>query len=245
MLEREEKSLLLHRNDMNLLTFREPLSSWTHLIWLLAALLGSVPLWRRAGTDVGKRLGVVVFAGSLLFCSAGSFLFHAVPEAIAPPFRTMDHIGIYLLIAGTVTPIGLLVLDGWWRRGLLSGIWLLASLGIGLRLLTNLPMHVLTVLYLFMGWVGCATYFELTARLSPPRVRLLWQGGLLYTVGAVLNGLHWPVLIPNVFEAHEVFHLFVMAGSLCHYLFILWVVLPYEPAEEPMLEPAVLDAQAM
>jgi hemolysin III len=212
-------------------SFREPVSAWTHLFWLLLAIPATWVLWRRAPRRVLERFGVQAFSFGLVVCYAGSWLFHAVPEEVVRPFRTADHIGIYLLIAGTVTPIGLVVLSGWWRTALVGGIWLLGFLGIGLRLSADLSLGTLTALYLFMGWVGCLTYFELARRLGHARMRPLWIGGLFYSAGAVLNGLHWPVLVPGLVESHEVFHLLVMAGTAWHYYFIYAAVLPYRAAQ--------------
>jgi hemolysin III len=216
---------------MHVHLFREPISAWTHFAWMALALPATVLLCRRAGRDVTRLAGAAVFGATLTLCYAGSWLYHSVPPEHAAFFHALDHVGIYLLIAGTVTPIGLVVLDGWWRLGLVGGIWLLAASGIAVRLLATVPLPVMTGLYLFMGWVGCATYFELASRLSHARMRLLWAGGLVYTAGAVLNSMRWPVLVPGVFEAHELFHLFVMAGSVCHYLFVLHEVLPYQARE--------------
>ncbi|MFO0878488.1 MAG: hemolysin III family protein [Gemmataceae bacterium] len=227
---------------MDVLGFREPVSSWTHLTWMLLAIPGLIPLWKAAGNDGLKRLGALVFGGTLIFCFAGSFLFHSVPATWVNLFRTMDHVGIFLLIAGTVTPIGLVVLDGWWRRGLVGGIWLLAGAGIAIRLRGPQPMIVMTTFYLFMGWVGCATCCELARRLSFRGLFYLVMGGVFYTAGAIINCMHWLRPFPGIFEAHEIFHLFVMAGSLCHYLFIVQVVLPYQAGTlaEPDLRPLSL-----
>lgn len=205
---------------------------------MLLAIPAAWPLWRRAGRDLDKRIGVVVYCVSLVVCYGGSGLYHSVPGHLVAACQTLDHIGIFLLIAGTVTPIGLVVLDGRRREALLGGIWLLAAVGIGLRLLTNVPIGVLTVLYLIMGWVGCLTYFELARRLTHAGVRPLWVGGLLYSIGAIINVLGWPVLLPGVFGSHELFHLFVMAGSGCHYLFILRRVLAYEATPSPSAPPS-------
>jgi hemolysin III len=147
-----------------------------------------------------------------------------VPLALKHPFQRVDHIGIYLLIAGTVTPIALVVLRGRWRVGLLSGIWGLALAGIVLQFEVDVPMRVLTLMYVVMGWLGCASFFELTRLLGHARLRPPWLGGLFYTVGAVvelfytvgavIDTANWPVLVPGVFVSHELFHPFVMAGSL-------------------------------
>jgi hemolysin III len=212
--------------------FREPASAWTHLLWLVTSVPATWLLWRLARGSAVKRAGMLVFGAAMAFCYAGSFLFHSVPSGLARPFNTLDHIGIYLLIAGTVTPIALVVLDGWWRVGLLSGIWALAVAGIVLRLTAPLSIRAATFFYVVMGWVGCSTYFELARRLSHARMRPLWVGGLFYTVGAVCNTLNWPMIAPHRFGPHEVFHLFVMAGTAWHFYFMLSAVLPYQPPPE-------------
>ena len=183
-----------------------------------------------------------MFGFCLIFCSAGSFLYHSVPARLARPFRTIDHIGIYLLIAGTVTPIALVVLRGKWRIGLLGGIWALALAGIILGLTTVLPISVMTVFYLVMGWVGGIVYFELVKYLSQAAVRPIWIGGLFYSIGAVCNRMNWPVLWPGVFGAHEVFHLFVIAGSAWHYYFMLSVLAPYQERLPSLSVPDVREA---
>jgi hemolysin III len=196
---------------------------------MVMAIPATCALWPLARGNTLKQIGVLVFGFTLMFCYGGSWLYHSVPKALARPFNTVDHIGIYLLIAGTVTPIGLIVLRGRWRASLLGGIWAFAVAGIALRLITQLPLHIITGLYLIMGWIGCATYFELARNLTHARMRPLWIGGLFYSVGALINGTGWPILAPGLFGAHEMFHLFVMAGSVCHFWFMRSAVLPFDP----------------
>jgi hemolysin III len=212
---------------MNWFHVREPVSAWTHFVPMALALPGTCLLLSRCRSDPLKRAGMWIFGLTMMFCYAGSWLFHSVPESLADTFVLIDHIGIFLLIAGTVTPIGLVILRGRWRIGLVGGIWLLALVGIGLRVSAEMPIRAMTASYLVMGWIGCTTYFELVRALGPARVRLLWMGGVIYSTGAVINGLGWPVLVPGVFEAHELFHLFVMAGTVCHFWFIYTVIAPY------------------
>jgi hemolysin III len=233
---------------MDWLHAREPVSAWTHFAWMAMALPGTWYLWRQSD-DPLKRISLMIFGFSMMFCYASSYLYHAVPDSLAASCSLIDHIGIYLLIAGTVTPIGLVILRGWWRLGLVGGIWVLALLGIALRLSAELPLQGRTVSYLFVGWIGFTTIFELGRTLTFPRIRWLWIGGVLYSIGAVCNGLHWPALYPGVFEAHELFHLFVMAGTACHYWFMLAVVVPYRPsATAPLVallgQPAAPDLQS-
>lgn len=221
---------------MQWLQFREPVSAWSHALGFLLALPVSALLLRRAGKDRVKQFGFLVFGLTLLACYGGSALYHG---ARATPDRlrwlaTVDYIGIYLLIAGTVTPVALVVLEGRWRWGSLALAWLLAACGIGLRLTVHsLPLMVTTGLYLAMGWGVLTCYFELARALPPRAMNLALLGGFFYSAGAVLNVLHWPVLWPGVVGPHEVFHVFVLAGSTAHVLFALTVVAPYRraPAE--------------
>jgi hemolysin III len=207
---------------------REPVSAITHGLWLLLSLPGTYVLWRLSRGDRAKQAGMLIFGLGLVLCYGGSCLFHSVPARLAHACNLLDHIGIYMLIAGTVTPIALVVLRGWWQTGLLGLIWLLAATGIALRLSTNLSLAQRTAFYLVMGWIGCATYIELARHLSHARLRPMWVGGLFYSIGALINLAHWPALAPPVFGAHELFHLFVMVGSLWHYHFMLAVLVPYE-----------------
>jgi hemolysin III len=215
---------------MDWLTFREPVSAWTHFAWMVLAMPGTWVLWRLSRGDLLKRIGLSIFGATLLFCYAASGLFHSVPARLAGEFATFDHIGIYLFIAGTVTPVGLVLLRGRLRVGVVAGIWVLALLGIVLRLTAELSIRELTVCYLAMSWLACMTYLELMRRLPASKLRPILLGGLFYSAGAVLNGVHWPVLVPHVLEWHEIFHLCVMVGTLFHYYFMLSAVLPYRPS---------------
>jgi hemolysin III len=232
--------------------FREPVSAWTHFLWLILAFPGTWLLWRRSRGDRLKQLAMLLFGLGLVLCYGGSWSFHAVrlSERSIQRFNTLDHIGIYVLIAGSATPIALVILRGRWRRYLMLVIWLLAVVGIVLCLTPlEIPILVSTILYVVMGWIGCVTYFELASRLSHAAVRPVWIGGLMYTIGAVLNVRGWPTIMPGVFEAHEVFHLFVMGGSACHYWFMFRVVAPYHRTTSEAISaisyrlPALADGQ--
>src|SRR5262249_50849158 len=142
------------------------------------------------------------------------------------------------LIAGTATPMALIMLDGRRRVGLLASTWLMALSGAAVRLWLGMTTQLATAWYLLMGgWVLCVMSGELTRALSPRGVRPWWLGALFSAVGAFLNLRGWPDLVPGVFGAHEVFHLFVMAGSLCHYYFMVARVLPFERAHVPATRP--------
>jgi hemolysin III len=219
---------------MDLLGLREPVSAGTHGLWLLLAMPGTVLLWRRSERDRSKQISLLVYGLSLVFCYAASMLLHGLklPGERLLVFSIMDHIGIYFLIAGTYTPIAWTLMRGQWRWGSLFLAWLAASAGSLLQVsYGSLPPSVYTWVYLGMGWGAVLCYAEL-ARSVPPRALLpLLAGGLIYSVGAVINLIHWPEFWPGVFGSHELFHLFVMSASLLHYLFMLTVVVPYARPE--------------
>ncbi len=215
---------------MDWLSPHDPVSAWTHGLWMLACVpAGAYLMWRNRG-DAGKLIGTAVLSISLIVCFSASALFHAAAEGpVRNALHTLDYLGIYLLIAGSGTPIALSILRGWWRRWLLLQLWTLAAAGAVLRLTVGMPHALGTIFYLAMGWVGVITYFELAKRVTHAALRPLWVGGLCYSIGAAINLVGWPDPWPHVFGFHELFHLWVMAGSACHYWFILTVVTPYRP----------------
>jgi hemolysin III len=216
---------------MNWLSPHDPVSAWTHGLWMLAAVPAGVLLVWRNRREAGKRVGTAVFAVTLVACLGASGFYHAASDGpLREALHTLDHLGIYLLIAGSATPIALSILRGWWRRWLLVQIWFLAAAGAMVRLTIDVAPWLSTVFYLAMGWVGVVTYFELARRVTHKGLRPLWAGGVCYSVGAAVNVMHWPDPWPGVFGSHELFHLCVMAGSACHYWFMLRVVTPYRPA---------------
>ncbi len=220
---------------MNFLDMREPLSSWTHCAGLLLALPGTWLLWRRSVGDPGKRLSLLVYGLTLAFCYSASTLFHGVrlSSARIAAFARLDGVGIFALIAGSYTPIAWSLMRGRWRRWTLATVWGVAATATVLIATGRHFSPVLgTGLYLGMGWGAVVCYAEIAKVVSHRALLPIVAGGLFYSVGAVLNLLHWPVLWPGTFGPHELFHLFVLAGSLAHYWFILEVVVPFEPVAE-------------
>lgn len=216
---------------------REPTSAWTHFAWMVLAIPGTILLLWLSRRRPLTQFSMLVFGLSTMFCMLGSFLFHAAPASLVAPFDELDHIGIYVMIAGTVTPIAILGLRGRWRGSLLVVIWALAAAGITIRLVSQPPLVVRTAFYLIMGWIGVVTYFQLAQRLSHRKVSLIWIGGLLYTVGAAINVFDWPTLNARWFDAHALFHVFVMAGNFAHFAFMV-VVLEHQREPRANLGPA-------
>jgi len=214
---------------MALLDFREPVNAWSHGLWLLLSIPATWVLWSRCEGDRAKRLSLLIFGLSLSVCYAGSTLFHAVrlPEIWISRFDELDHVGIFVLIAGSYTPVAWNHLQGRLRWGTLASVWLLCVLGSAFLLSWGVfSMFWSTCFYMAMGWGAIICYIEMTRKLSHRALFPLLLGGFLYTTGAVINLVHWPILRPGVFAEHELFHLFVMAGSLAHFWFMLNVVAP-------------------
>src|SRR5205823_1230985 len=135
------------------------------------------------------------------------------------------HVGIHLLIAGSYTPVAWNLLRGRWRRVTLAAVWSTTLVASALLIMNiRLPMPLATCEYLALGWGALFCYFEIARVLSHRALRPLVVGGVLYSVGALLNLFHWPVLWPGVFGSHEMFHLWVMGGSFAHFWFMLSAV---------------------
>jgi hemolysin III len=215
---------------MNAFDFREPVSAWTHCVGLILALPGTLILWRRGDGEPGKRLSLLVYGLSLIFCYAASTLYHGVrvPADRLAAFVRLDGIGIFTLIAGSYTPLAWNLLRGWWRACTLMAVWGTAVTAIALIASGRRFSPALgTCIYLGMGWGVVVCYARIARVVSHRALLPVVLGGLFYSVGAVLNLVNWPALWPGVFGVHDLFHLFVMAGSLAHYWFILKVVVPF------------------
>lgn len=201
------------------------MSAWTHMAGLFLSLPASVWLVRQAGKQINKKVGFGLFGLGLFVCYLGSTLWHTFH---LETFARLDYIGIFLLIAGTTTGVVLGVFRGRWRWGMLSYVWTMAVLGIALAASpVRIPNLIYTAFYLAMGWMMCICYFELVRILGHRKLVLLLAGAIFYSLGAVINTSRWPSFWPQIFEAHELFHLFVMAGSLAHFFFMAHVVSPF------------------
>jgi hemolysin III len=207
---------------------REPVNGLTHLAGALLASVGLIVLLAtavRAGR-VDQIVAFGIFGFSLIALYTASALYHLLPLSPAgvARLRRVDHMSIFVLIAGTYTPFCLLALDGGWRVGLLSLIWGLALCGIILKLLwMDAPRWLSVMLYLGMGWVAVIAAPALFRAVPLGGMAWVLAGALVYSVGALIYGLRRPNPVPGVLGFHELWHLFVIAGSACHF----WAVLGY------------------
>lgn len=209
---------------------KEPVNGLTHFVWGFAALIGLTVLLVQSGGDPPKQVSLLVYGTGvviLFFMSSAYHLIRTSPEKTVL-LRKLDHTAIFLLIAGTYTPICFNVLTGVWRWGMLIGVWAVALGGIGLKLaFINIHRALSAGIYAAMGWLSLVAIQPLVQALPAGALAWMVAGGVVYTVGALVYALKWFNFAPGVFGFHEVWHLFVMAGSLCHYIMILAYVVPY------------------
>jgi len=208
--------------------FREPVNAWSHLIGLVLAAMGTVLLLHLARSPA-QTLAFAIYGGSLILLYAASTLYHALrlPHHRLRKLRTLDHIAIYFLIAGTYTPVALITLRGPSGWALLAAAWVIALAGIPFKLWwLDAPVWLSTAIYLAMGYMALLAAAPLARTVSAGGLAWLVAGGLAYTVGAVIFTRERPDPFPGRFGHHEIWHLLVLAGSGCHFAFMLLHVAP-------------------
>jgi hemolysin III len=180
------------------------------------------------GADGTRRQTVAaVFAGSVAACFGASALYHRVTwtPRQRPWMRRVDHAGVYLLIAGTYTPVCLLVLHGAWRPAILLTVYVGAGAAIMLKFAwVDAPKWLAAALGIALGWVAVVALPQLAVRLDPAAVALLGVGGLAYTAGAIVYARRRPDPLPAVFGYHELFHALTIVAVACQYVAIAFFV---------------------
>jgi len=202
--------------------FEEQLNAISHAI---GALLGVAAIVLLIIFDTHKTdwslFGVIVYGISIIILFTASTLYHAVNrEKLKHYFRIIDHIGIYLLIAGTYTPVLLITLEGSLGWTLFWAVWGIAGFGVILKLFFTGRFNTFsTLLYLVMGWLIVFDFSTLSSLLDSNGIVLLMAGGLAYTVGIVFYA------IEKIPYNHVIWHLFVLAGAICHFFMVLLYVI--------------------
>ena len=198
----------------------ERLNTWSHAIGALLGIAGLVILINKQQDTPWSLFSVLIYGISIIILFSASTLYHAVKtEKRKHYFRIIDHISIYLLIAGTYTPVLLLMLadsKGW---PLFYAVWGIAAFGVFLKLFFTGRFEVFsTLLYLVMGWLIVFDFSVLAERMDTNGLLFLFTGGLFYTVGIVFYAIN------KIPYNHVIWHVFVLAGAICHYFMILWYV---------------------
>lgn len=201
----------------------ERLNTFTHLLGAVIALAGLVVLVVFASLkgDVWRIVSFSIYGTSLFLLYLFSTLYHGTKGSVKAVFKKLDHIGIYLLIAGSYTPFVLVSLNGAWGWSLFGVIWGLAVIGILLDCFSSdEPRIIQVIIYLLMGWIALIAIKPLIESLSIAGFLWLLGGGLFYTVGIVFY-----ILDLKKYHFHGIWHLFVLAGSATHYFTIMYYVL--------------------
>ena len=206
-----------------------PLRGLLHGLAAAAAVVGVVVLAVRA-LDSRHLIAGLIFGLSLLAMFTISSLYHSVgwQERRKAFMQRLDHSMIFLVVAATFTPFGVVILDGWIRAVLLTLVWAAAIVGIALKFtLPRVKTGLSIGIQHSMGWISVAAMPLIWQRVGPGAVLLVLAGGICYTVGTVIFATKRPRLFPRVFSYHELFHVLVVAGSTLHFLAVLWYVMPY------------------
>lgn len=195
----------------------------THGVGLVLSVIGWIGLlvlsgWAGDGWDLAAS---AVFGGSLVFLYATSTLYHSVEtRRLKRTLRLLDHIAIFLLIAGTYTPFTVVLMREGWGWSVLAVVWGFALAGLLFKLFSRHRFHwTATSLYLIMGWLGVLLVDPVSAALPAGALLLIAAGGLAYTAGVVFLGWH------SLRYSHTIWHIFVLVGSACHYAAVVLYVL--------------------
>lgn len=206
---------------------KDPGSAITHFIGAVFSALAATPLllksYQNTGTFSLSFLALAVFIASMILLYAASTIYHTldVSPKVNKLLRKIDHMMIFILIAGTYTPVCMVVLGertGW---SLLALVWSIAAVGIAVKACwITCPKWFSSALYIAMGWVCVLAFTQIVRALPSGAFGWLLAGGVIYTAGGVIYALKLPIFNSRHqhFGSHEIFHLFVMGGSLCHYI---------------------------
>lgn len=207
------------------LGFYEPFSSMSHLLMSVLSLVGLVLLVRRGRGNGWRIFSLSLYSFTLIFLFSMSGVFHLLedPSTARMVLQRLDHAGIWTLIAGTFTPLHIILFRGAWRWAPLAIIWSLAIIGLVLQMVffESFPEILIMGLFLGMGWFGVISMLKMRSLYKKDKtLGLLVAGGIFYSVGAVIDFSHWPILWPGVIAQHELFHLFVILGATTQWYFI-------------------------
>lgn len=218
-----ETDLELNQKAEKKSVLRDPVSGLTHLGAAVAAVIGLIALLIMGWGDPTKEISLLIYGVSLIMMFAASAAYHMVdlgPD-VSAWLRKIDHSAIYILIAGTYTPICVHFFSGFWSWGPLVIIWIMALAGVIVKLFViREPRWVRAGAYLVMGWLSILGIPEILRTMPVGAIALLVLGGVLFTLGAVIYVMKKPDPWPGVFGFHEIWHIFIIFACLAHYILI-------------------------
>lgn len=208
---------------------KEPVNTWTHFVPFLTAIGGLVYLILATRANPVKLVTMTIFGASVIMLYGASSLYHWVKTTPRKELilRKFDHISIYFLIAGSYTPVFYYGLDGAWRWAMLTAVWALAVIGMFLKIwFIHAPRYVSTAFYLTLGWIALVPFFKLIHKFPLSAVIMMVAGGVAYTIGAIIYATKWFNFFPSRFGFHEIFHLFIVAGTVTHFMMMVLYIVP-------------------
>jgi len=211
------------------LPIKPKLRGWIHAAFTPAVLAAAVVLIILTPTGAAT-VAVIIFAITALSLFGTSAVYHigngVMATTVTKVLRRIDHANIFLIIAGTYTPLSVILLPPSSARLLLTIVWSGALVGLLVRLFWHsAPRWVYVPIYIALGWVAVGFMNQFSAYAGPATVWLIISGGLAYTIGAIFFALKWPNPWPKWFGFHEIFHAFTVAGFTCHAIAIFQAAL--------------------
>ncbi|MFK7822658.1 MAG: hemolysin III family protein [Oligoflexales bacterium] len=204
--------------------FSEPVSCFSHLLASFCFLCFTILLIYRGRGNGLRVTSLFLYGVCALYLFSMSGVYHLLePGGMAREvFQRLDHSGIWAMIAGTFTPIHMILFRGVWRWGVLVLVWSIAITGLTLEVIyfTKFPEWLSLLLYLSLGWLGLLTYILYIKTHNEAIIRNLVFGGIAYSLGGVFEFLRWPTIVPGIIGPHEIFHFFVILGAFFHGKFI-------------------------
>ncbi|SFG47589.1 PAQR family membrane homeostasis protein TrhA [Oribacterium sp. WCC10] len=215
----------MHFKDNSLLLkIKDPGSFLTHYIAMILSIFAAVPLFYRVAQhpSIERILAFGIFALSIVLLYAASATYHLfdISPKVNDTLKKIDHMMIYMLIAGSYTPVCAIALGDSTGWGLLAIVWILSVIGMTVNIIfIHTPKWLNSIIYIALGWACIFAIFKIKTALTGPEFWLLFAGGVIYTIGGVIYALKLPIFkhLPGYFGNHEIFHCFVIAGSMCHY----------------------------
>lgn len=206
---------------------KEPVSAALHLLGVILSILALIVLLLNGLDSVWKIISFSIYGSTLILLYTFSIIYHSVPQSWGGKnqiFRKLDHLSIYLLIAGTYTPFCLVTMRGPWGWSLFGIIWGLAIAGILIQsVYINVDRRFTTLIYIAMGWMVLIAFKPLLAALDPNGIWLLALGGVTYSLGGIVYALRKPNLFKS-YGFHELWHTFVLLGAFLHFLAVYYYV---------------------
>ncbi|HZK43755.1 MAG TPA: hemolysin III family protein [Syntrophomonadaceae bacterium] len=216
---------------MNFLKMKEPVNTWTHFIALIAGIVGLVFLILESKHNPSMLVTTTIFGVSIILLYGASSVYHWVKTTPEKELvlRKLDHIAIFLLIAGSYTPILYFGLEGAWRITMLISVWVLALVGISMKIwFMNLPRIISTIFYIALGWLAVIPFAKLIKSLPLEAMLLLFLGGLAYTIGGIIYATKSFNFFPKTIGFHGIFHVFIVLGTLSHYFMVYFYIIPIQ-----------------